>query len=330
MGYVKKFVSVMLTIITLAVAAGCNRQEYRLDRAMIWNTTYNVTYESADNLTDSILTILNRVGASLNVFDDNSLVSRVNRSDSVLVDNDFIRVYEMSRSVNKLSDGAFDPTLGPLITAWGFGRGHEATGDTLRLDSLLRFTGISKTKLSAGTLYKEDRRIQFNFSAIAKGYGCDEVGAMLRRNGATNYLVEIGGELACSGRSPQGKAWRVMVDKPLFSDSVIHEEQCIIEVSDCGLATSGNYRNYHGSGASRYGHTISPETGRPVLTDVLSATVVAGSSMEADALATAMMALGSDKAQQLAMQLKLPVMLVLSDMDVWMTEGFKALIVSEP
>ena len=127
---------------------------------MIWNTTYHVTYNGGSELKDSIMQVLNKVGASLNVFDENSLVSRVNVSDSTAVDTDFIRVYVESVKVNRLTDGAFDPTLGPLIEAWGFGKGHKATGDTARIDSLMKFVGIDKTRLSMDTLVKDDSRIR--------------------------------------------------------------------------------------------------------------------------------------------------------------------------
>lgn len=310
----------------MPLLVSCSGLEYRRAEGIIWHTAYHVTYNSDCNLEDSILASLNSVGNSLNVFDNNSLVSRVNAGDSVAVDSDFVRVYEASVNVYKLSDGAFDPTLGPLIMAWGFGRGHTATADTLRVDSLLSIVGIARTHLDHGLLVKEDPRIEFNFSAIAKGYGCDRVARMLAANGSDDYLIEIGGEIACAGVSPSGDKWRISIDRPVVQDSVTHESQCIIEISDCGVATSGNYRNFHGEGNNRYGHTISAQTGRPVQTDVLSATVVATTAMEADALATAMMAMGAERAKNLAARLRLPVMLVLANHEVFMTPEFGALL----
>lgn len=223
----------------------------------------------------------------------------------------------MSLKINRLSEGVFDPTLGPLITAWGFGKGHRATRDTLRLDSLLAITGINRTRIENGLLLKEDARIEFNFSAIAKGYGCDRVAEMLMRNGVTNFMVEIGGEIRCGGKSPSGGRWRISVDRPLLADSVVHESQCILELAGGGLATSGNYRNYRREGGRVLGHTISPVTGRPVETDVLSASVVAPTAMEADALATALMALGSERAKRLVVDEGYGALLVLADSTVW-------------
>lgn len=318
--------------IALASCSGSKHSDGNFNTAegMIWNTTYHITYDGPTSLADSILPVLNEVGNSLNVFDPNSLVSMVNRQDSTPVNDDFIRVYTMSLRVNRMSDGAFDPTLSPLITAWGFGKGHKATSDTTRIDSIMTFVGINKTHLAMDALIKDDSRIQFNFSAIAKGYGCDRVGEMLKRNGCENYLVEIGGEIAAAGHSPSGRDWRVSVDKPILQDNILHDSQCVISFTDMGVATSGNYRNFHTDGhGANYGHTISATTGRPVATDVISATVLAPSSMQADAIATAFMAVGSQKAKSINNAMRLPVMLVLADSTTWMSPQFSKLLVKE-
>lgn len=317
------------------LSGGCGRsgngdsREYQNAEGMIWNTTYHVTYNGGSELKDSIMQVLNKVGASLNVFDENSLVSRVNVSDSTAVDTDFIRVYVESVKVNRLTDGAFDPTLGPLIEAWGFGKGHKATGDTARIDSLMKFVGIDKTRLSMDTLVKYDSRIRFNFSAIAKGYGCDCVGEMLQRNGVEDWLVEIGGEISCRGKSPEGGKWRVSIDRPVMQkDRILHDSQCVVEVTDAGIATSGNYRNLQSDEKGQYyGHTISARTGRPARTDVISATVIGRTAMESDALATAFMAMGADDVKRLNKSTRLSVMLVLADSTVWYSGQFEKLMV---
>ena len=306
----------------------CRRAEnYVNEEGLIWNTSFHVTYRGPESLRDSVLKVLQDVGSSLSVFDKNSLISKINASDSLPIDRHFLQVYMASLKVNSESEGRFDPTLSPLITAWGFGPGHKATPDTARVDSLLRFVGISKTRISNGCLVKDDPRIQFNLSAVAKGYGCDAVGEMLARNGVKDYLVEIGGEIASAGESPRGRDWKVSIDRPVFSpDYPIHESECIIRISGKGLATSGNYRNIHKVGKGHYGHTISPLTGRPVQTDVISATIVAPTCMEADAYATACMAMGSDASEKMVERLKLPAMLVLADSTVWINDYFRKLI----
>lgn len=324
------FITAILAITAGVLSGGCGKTESNWHKAegMIWNTTYHLTFDGDPALADSAVSVLARIGSSLSVFDTTSLVSRVNINDSTPVNTDFIRVYVKSKQINKLSDGAFDPTVSPLITAWGFGKGHEATPDTLVIDSIMQFVGIRKTRLSHDALVKEDTRIQFNFSAIAKGYGCDAVAEMFEKAGVSDYLVEIGGEIRAKGKNPTGTDWKVSIDRPVFTDSIIHESQEIIEISDMGMATSGNYRNFHKTDSGQvYGHIISSTTGRPVETDVISATVLSSTAMEADGLATAFMAMGSDKSKELNKSLRLPVMLVLSDSTVWTSDQFQKLIV---
>lgn len=306
-----------VALIMLYALCGCNGKKFRQDEGMVWHTTYHVTYDADRDMRDSIIAVFNVVNGSLNVFDDNSLVSKVNESDSVIIDSNFRKVYEMSVHLNQISKGNFDPTLGPLIDAWGFGHGHRASSDTLRLDSLMKFVGISKTKIENDRLIKNDPRISFNFSAIAKGYGCDLVAEMLERNGISNYLVEIGGEIRCAGKSPKGIDWLVSIDRPIRSQEIIHDSQCVLKMQSGGLATSGNYRNFNSTDGKNKGHTISAVSGRPVETDILSASVMAPTTMEADALATTMMAMGSTDAKALAQNLKYPTLLVLTDSTVW-------------
>ncbi|MCM1153498.1 MAG: FAD:protein FMN transferase [Muribaculum sp.] len=286
---------------------------------MVWNTTYHIVWDGPADLEDSIPAVLSAVGSSLNVFDSTSLISAVNKADKpIRVDQHFIKVYETSRNIYQKSGGAFDPTLSPLITAWGFGAGHKATSDTLRIDSLLSFSGLDKTSLKANVLTKKDPRTLFNFSAVAKGYGCDCIADMFRRNGVDNFLVEIGGEIVAQGVNADHTPWTISIDRPLRTDSgVAHDSHAIIHLSNCGLATSGNYRNYHRDGSNVYGHTISPTTGRPVTTDVLSASVIANNAMEADAVATACMVLGSRQGAELCQKLKLPYMFILADTTIY-------------
>lgn len=298
--------------------ASCGGSGYTQMEGMVWNTTFHITFRGPESMKDSVLAAIDEVGRSLNFFDGKSTLSRVNAAEGpVEVDSHFRKVYLSSLEVNRQSEGRFDPTLSPLITAWGFGKGHEATADTARVDSLLTLVGIRRTHLDGLTLTKENPALAFNFSAIAKGYGCDYVAEVLRRNGVTDYMVEIGGEIAAGGESPRGGKWRISVDRPLFSRDEIHESEGVTEITGCGMATSGNYRNFHTRGSRRWGHTINAVTGRPDSTDIVSATIIAPSAMLADAYATSAMALGSAKAGQMVKRLGLGALFVLSDSTVW-------------
>ena len=195
---------------------------------------------------------------------------------------------------------------------------------------MLQFVGITKTRLDGNRLIKQDPRTSFNFSAIAKGYGCDEIGRMLERNGVTDYLVEVGGEIVARGNNPQGEKWHVSIDKPIISNGEIHHESAeIITITNRAIATSGNYRNYKtDSLGNRYAHIISPDNGRPAKSDILSATVIAPDCMTADAYATTLMVLGFEKSKQLlARHPELAAMLITSANGkflLWHTPNYEA------
>lgn len=316
-------------IVSVILFATCGKDEkYQREEGMVWNTLYHITYKSDKDMGDSIINVLNRVSKSLNVFDSTSIVGRLNRRGSLEVDNDFIMVYDASKRINGMSEGMFDPTVSPLVTAWGFGIGHKPTADTLAIDSILKYVGINKTERKGNIIIKEDVRTQFNFSAIAKGYGCDAVGEMFRSNGINDYMVEIGGEISLSGKNPQGGLWRISIDAPTEGNSEGRESAMIISLTDQGIATSGNYRNFRKDGNELRAHTISPLTGRPYISKVLSATVVAETCMEADGFATACMASEPEEARNLLLRSGIEGLLILED-SVWMTPGFREFVISE-
>lgn len=296
----KRLIKVLPIALSASVLFGCNEADkYRKAEGMIWNTLYHITYQGPASLQDSILPVLNEVGASLSVFDKNSLVSELNSNISVKTDRHLNKVYDTSKDIFQKSEGNFDPTVSPLIDAWGFGLGHTPNADTLAIDSVLKFVGIDKTSRIGNEIIKDDIRTRFNFSAIAKGYGCDAVGEMFRRNGVENFMVEIGGELTLSGESPNHGKWRIAIDAPEEGNDPGAETSMILELTDVGIATSGNYRNFREDNGVKRAHTISPKTGLPLQSEILSATVIAKTCMEADAIATACMAGTIDEAKSL-------------------------------
>lgn len=293
-----RYMTCGLAVMISVWLASCDGNSYRKMSGAVWGTAYNITYRSGRLLDDSVRREMRSVELSLSAFCDSSVVSRVNRGELSEVDQAFAEVFAESGRVAAASGGAFDPTVWPLVDLWGFGGRKVAdTPSQARIDSALATVGIGGCRLDGLRLVKRHPDTKFDFSAIAKGYGCDRVAAMLRRNGCQDYLVEIGGEIAAGGVSPRGGAWRVMVDAPVVSDTLVHERMAVIELpSGGGIATSGNYRNYRETAIGRVGHTIDPHTGYPRRSAMLSATVVAPSCMTADALATACMAMEPDSA----------------------------------
>lgn len=289
----------IIALITVLLCS-CAEPQFRKARGATWGTTYNITYKSSRDLSDSIVKVMRQVDLSLSPFEKESLVSRANRNLPVKADSMLSDVMRISQRVCALSGGAFDPTVAPLVNLWGFGYrdGAELRPSQAQIDSALEHVGILECGIADdGSLYKKSPSTEFNFSAIAKGYGVDAIANMLRRNGCSDFMVEVGGEISLAGKNPHGENWRIQVDAPVV-DSIryLHERLTVLELTERGIATSGNYRNFKTIGDSIFGHTIHPSTGYPVQGSTLSVTVIAPSTAMADALATAIMAMPAEKA----------------------------------
>lgn len=289
---------VLIVLVVVGFAARKKNAEYQHDSGLVFGTSYNITYQSNDNLKPEIEKVLAEVDASLSPFNEKSVITHVNRNEAVTLDDHFITVFRLSSEIYKDTEGAFDITVAPLVNAWGFGFKNGTMPDKQAIDSLKQFVGFDKVKLQDGKIIKTDDRLMLDCSAIAKGYGVDAVAKMLKSKGISNFMVEIGGEIVASGENPKGAPWRIGVSKPEDdSVSVSNDIQGIINISDKAMATSGNYRNFYYKGGKKYAHTIDPKTGCPVQHSILSATVVSNQCAKADAYATAFMVMGLEKAK---------------------------------
>lgn len=260
-------------------------------------TTYQITYRSSqkDSLQEGIDSLLKAFLQSVSTYEPQSTISSFNQAErGVVMDTLFRNVLEASRKIYRMTDGAFDPTVGPLVNAWGFGYEKKPNKDSATIDSLLQLVGLDRLEVRGDSLIKPDPRIELDFSAIAKGYGVDLVADYLQKKGIDDYFVEIGGEIRVSGRNPGGDSWRIGIERPEENQSAL---KAILTVNRGALATSGNYRNFYYEDGAKYAHTISPVTGYPVQHQLLSASVWASDCMQADALATAFMVMGHRKAQ---------------------------------
>ena len=266
----------------------------------IFGTFYHITYQSREDLQDEVVAALQRVDSSLSMFNPQSVVSRINRGEDVTTDSLFRTVFRLSQAVSRTTDGAFDITVAPLVNAWGFGFKSGNLPDSAAVDSLRQLIGFERVQLTSdGRLIKEDPRIILDCSAVAKGFGVDVAANVLRRKGVENFMVEIGGEVVVSGTNPKGNPWRVGVNKPIDDPtSQSNELETVLSLTDCAMATSGNYRNYYTTeDGRRIAHTIDPATGYPAQQSILSATVLAPTCAEADAFATSFMVMGLERAQ---------------------------------
>ena len=290
----------IIAAVMLLLLPNTPKTQYYHNQGQIFGTYYNIRYEATEDCHDSVMAALKAVDQSLSMFNSNSVISKINRNDSVVLDSLFITMFNEAQSISQLSNGAFDITVAPLVNAWGFGTKSQeprTKNQDIHLDSIKALVGYHKVHLDNHCLLKDDGRITLDASAIAKGYACDVVANSLRRQGCENLLVDIGGEVVLEGVNNKGQPWRVGISKPKIDATGMEKElQEVIASTNLCMATSGNYLQYYIVGDERRSHTIDPRTGYPVEHSLLSATVIASSCMRADALATACMVLGEKEA----------------------------------
>lgn len=312
---------------------------YLMNTGSIFGTIYHITYESKVDLKPEIEEAMNEVDQSLSMFNPNSTIAGINAGTSNKSDSQLVEVLRLAQQVYKATNGCFDPTVAPLVNAWGFGFKHGTKPDSLQVDSLKALVGLDCITLSADSIIKNDSRMVLDFSAIAKGYGVDRVAHVLEKKGVKNYMVEIGGEVIVKGKNPKGKAWKVGIAKPTTDedeaaqtkddkarqtkddgkDTPAKEQnggfEEILELEDKAMATSGNYRNYYITDDGRkLAHTIDPHSGYPIQHSILSSTVFAPTCAMADAFATAFMVMGIDEAKKvLKEQPQLEVYFIYTD-----------------
>jgi len=270
-------------------------------------TSYSVTYLSpslkAEVLQREIDSVIDLMNASMSTYLEDSAISKINRGDSLIqVDEHFEKVYAMASEVWEKTQGYFDPTVGALVNAYGFGPDTSFTPiSEEQRDEILIYTGWNKTKLTPKkTVQKEHPQVYFDFNALAKGYVVDVIADLLRENGSTSFLVEIGGEIVAEGLSPKSQqSWKVAIDDPRQTEE--RSFIAVVPLTNQALATSGNYRKYKldKTTGKRLVHSINPKTGNPFPTEVLSASVTAPTCMEADAFATALMVMPLEKSRAL-------------------------------
>lgn len=290
----------LLVLGTIWILARHNQAApYQKDNGLIFGTIYNITYQHASNLKEDIEAELHRFDGSLSPFNDTAVITRINRGEDIAGDTLFCNVFRRSMEISRETEGAFDITVAPLANAWGFGFKKGEFPDSATVDSLRQLVGYDKVELTAdGHVRKADGRMQLSCSAVAKGYAVDVIAQLLRRRGVKNFMVDIGGEVVVSGQNPQGASWRIGINKPVDDSLSLNQDlQTVLTLTDVGIATSGNYRNYYYHEGKKYAHTINPHTGYPALHNLLSATVIARDCMSADAYATAFMVMGLERAK---------------------------------
>ncbi|MGY5352278.1 FAD:protein FMN transferase [Wenyingzhuangia sp. IMCC45533] len=327
----------MRSICLFYIVVGCKSSvnQYTKIKGNVFGTTFLVKYidNNQRDFTQDIALLFNDFNNSLSTYHQNSTISTLNKGLSEIeVEDEFKSVFQLSKKIYKNTEGYFDPTIGKMVNAWGFGPVKIKSNPThTEVDSLMNFVGFDKVKISDHTIIKENAEIYLDFNAIAKGYGVDVIGRFLESKGVKNYLVEIGGEIRVKGINDKNKLWSVGIEEPNFDGT--RSLQRITQLNNESIATSGNYRKYKIDSITgkKIAHTLNPKTGFPAETDMLSASVIAPVSCgEVDAYATAFMAMGFEKAKILSNQLDgIKVFFIYLENDELRTYASKDLVFQE-
>ena len=285
-------------------------------------TYYKVTHDAPSNeIQSSIDSLLLAINQSVSTYIDTSVISKINSPGnkveqvsvlyngkyikqqriSMPADIHFFQNFEKAQQIWRQTDGYFDPTVMPLVNYWGFGYTPKAAvsrADSSRINQILTTIGLEQIQIESNsddmTILKPSS-LELDFSAIAKGYAVDQIAKLLTAKGAQNSFVDIGGEVSAVGINPSGKPWRIGLNKPV-PEAALNEISEIVSLTNKSMASSGNYRNFHTIGNRKYGHQINPKTGYPEENELLGVSIITNKCMEADAVATACMIMGLEKA----------------------------------
>lgn len=305
MAMIRKMTLVLMVCSFLTYS--CNRKrcgEYISIAGETQGTSYHITYCSKGkvNYQDEIEGRLAAFDTIFSTYNEASLITRINKSsEAVKVNDEFIYLYQKAKKVWEMTGGAFDPTVGPLVNAWGFGPEMKLNVDSSKIDSLLEFTGFKQIHLRDDYLVKDDPRVYLDVNGIAQGYAVDLVAGFFNDKGVDHYLVEIGGEVRVKGKNKEGRLWRIGVDKPKENNMYPGRElQVVLSLDNKSLSTSGNYRKFYEKDGVKYTHSINPKTGMPVKSRLLSVTVLHDKCIISDAFATAFMIAGIKNSLEMA------------------------------
>ena len=310
------------------ILLSCRQQpKYIYNSGFIYGTVYNFVYESPNgkDLHEEIKAKLNEYNLMFSAFNTSSIISKINNNEETELTPEFITCFNRAIEISKITGGAFDITVGPLVNAWGFGPEAKQIMTQEKIDSLMKITGYHKIRLENEKIIKDNPNIKLNMNAIAKGYTCDLIAEFLAGKGCKNYMIDIGGEIVTLGKNENGRVWTIAINIP---DENSFDYVSTLRLPNHALATSGNYRNFYVEDGIKYAHTINPKTGYPVQHSVLSATVLANNCMTADAFATVFMVLELEKGIELSKQIpEIEVFIIYADSlgndQIYMSENFE-------
>ena len=292
----KKLIICLLMLVIICSCSKTKPKEHNLE-GDVFGTRFHITYLNVDttNYSFQIDSLFQQINKSLSTYDAGSDISKINKGDfSVRVDPYFEEVFSKAQRIYEETEGLFDPTIGILVNAWGFGPEKEfEVVSNEKIKELLVLVGYNKVKLENGKVLMKHPGMFLDYNAIAKGYGVDIVARYLETKSIKNYLVEIGGEVRVRGKNAKNKFWRIGIEKPNFDGT--RSLQQVVQLKNESMATSGNYRKFKIDVTTneKYVHTIDTKTGYTAKRDLLSASVISSiDCADVDGYATAFMAMG--------------------------------------
>lgn len=290
-----------LFLLTCCFLTGCNTVEKQQFFGTTQGSYYSIIYfdEQNRNFSSDFDSIFKEIENTLSLWDENSMIRKVNRNEDVELNQIFIDNFNYAMEAAELTDGLFDPTVGPLVSAWGF---HYKEGMEMTpaiVDSLRQLVDYRKVKIENGRVVKANPNMTLDFNAVAQGYTTDMIGEFLLSKDVNNFLVDVGGEIMARGSKPNDEPWKVGIEKPAATKDSERIVQEIVELNNQSIVTSGNYRKYVEKNGKRYSHSLNPKTGYPSENNLLSATVICDNTAWADCLASICMVVGMENAMEI-------------------------------
>lgn len=343
----KKIVLVASVLLGL-LAAGCDRQQEASESGLVltgktmgtqWRVSLaGVTAERQAELQAKIQQQLDADDHELSTWKKDSVLSRFNQQHDNLpqsISPDMADIITLSLRIGRLTDGAMDITVGPLVNLWGFGPDKQPlhTPSQAEITAAKAQTGLQHLQVieraDGAWLQKDLPGLYVDLSTMGEGFATDHLARLMEKEGIHNYLVSVGGAVLTRGHNAAGKAWRVAIQKPTDRENAV---QALVDLQGHGISTSGSYRNYYELDGRRISHVINPQTGQPIEHRLVSATVIATTALEADGWDTGLMVLGTEKAKALALREKLAVYLITKDKEgfsSWMSPQFRAFLLQD-
>lgn len=328
------------TVILIFILISCAQDTKNTEKGQLKGRAFGTYYyirttdeSDIDHLRPSIEKLIDSINDSMSTYQESSLISQLNRGKKAVVDEMFLEVIKKSRTIHERTDGYFDPTAGILVNYYGFGSESQQDQE-ITLDSLREYVDLDLLEINGDTLIKEHKRIYIDLNSIAKGYAVDQFVRLLKDKGLKNFLVDIGGEVYAKGNKPNDKRWKIGINKPVKEEDPSERKlSAKVGLKDKAMATSGNYRKYKIDKKTNEEtvHTIDPISGKAKPSSVLSASVIMDDCMSADAYATAIMAMGHEKAIEFIEEESLFEAYVIfkernGQIKTYVTDGFKEML----